>query len=270
MDASIPSKLVIRIDKKHLAIAFFQKAYRQLTDTDYVTDVATIYLNLCVIYSSLCNHVKAIEYSTKAIKIALSLIFRKKNTCCSEEEEYKILYLGYYNLAVEYEFMGNRSKSLSYYKQAQKISKFTYESDKLQADERQLFASICSVAMRNVESKLSSIEKTPPKGNKKKSFSMNQIEDYKANAPIKHIHMLSNNKILNRISFNKSKNPYMCYLPAITNKKAQPVSSKFNINRKILSPLSHLSKHLIQESKPVIMKHTSHSFDPKETSINAI
>ena len=93
-------------------------------------------VNLCALYSNLLNHHGAIQCAKHAIIIALEYISEeKKEEGCHDSDRLfggdiiAVLYMAYYNLAVEHEYVGQRAVAIKYFEKAKNISSFRQEKN---------------------------------------------------------------------------------------------------------------------------------------------
>jgi hypothetical protein len=126
-----------------------KKSADLLKGTPHKSDYCSVLINLCAIYSSLRNHIKAIEVVKIAIVTSLELIELNEMDDEGGKEVISALYIGYYNLAVEFEFIGERVQSLHFFERAKCVYNFLAERiDATTIGEN--FAMICNKAIANL------------------------------------------------------------------------------------------------------------------------
>ena len=100
----------------HKALSFLMQAlsYEKLLENDS-TNIAGTYLNLCSIHSELNNHSQALHFAIKAIN-SIEGKFQNNEHCATT------LVIAYQNAGNEYNFLGKKHESSSFYEQGYEIS----------------------------------------------------------------------------------------------------------------------------------------------------
>lgn len=88
------------------------------THKDAAIDRASIYLNMCTVFSNLRKHKEAAEYGKMAVKAAQDDIITMKLGSCNKARKVKLLAVAYHNLGVEEEFLKNYESALDWYRKA--------------------------------------------------------------------------------------------------------------------------------------------------------
>jgi tetratricopeptide (TPR) repeat protein len=211
------------------------------------------------------KHEKASEYAKKSIQLILNSISKKLQARAEDRDEelYKLLYLGYYNLGVEYEHLGNRMKAIMYLNLSKKINTFTFETQEMKTVNGKKFLSICNNAEAQMRCIVNAISSKPRQKSivlSKKDISFSKINTVSlANSANKSF--IQKKKSINYCSHEQLPNvkPYLQKL-----RKSVQIYCPTKPNSNIVSPTHNNKFAALINNKLKAKKVAMHSFDSKD------